>query len=251
MKKFIIIQVSIIIIGITCCIFFTSNQMDAGIANNTSYNKIKSMAANMYVITEDDVVLEQPVTDYLDFINGWYEITKDDYSDKQILIITTTDNVRLYNGCIEYEIEVKSVIDGDENWEGQKTTLISNKGFYYETSRELDSRLYGANLFDQNISEEKTQRMLMFNVAGLNIMQPNREYLIFAESIDFDDYSQLIVNIRQFVWMEISDRKSEVVNEDPKYNEYSDNEIFTNSQEVLNDYYLLKKKVFEYYKISV
>lgn len=250
MKLFISLQIGIIAAACGIFGFVTLNQTDKGFIGEKKYEELSQINASTYVITEDDAALNQSAEDYIAFFENMYATLKEPFFDKQILVVTAKDSYSLYDKSFQQDIVVEQVIEGDIDLEGKTMPLLFARGFYYETTEECNSRIAHSSYLDQKLSQEETKQQFIFDMAGLNVMKPEHKYLVFAQSIDFDNYLMLCADRHQFTWFDLSETDTKVMTS-KLFSDYKDNEIFTDSQIVLDDFYRLKKDVLNFYGIAI
>lgn len=249
MKLFISLQAGIIAIACGICGVVSSNQSDADFIGKKTYDEISQLDARTYVVTEDDAAIDQSADDYIDFFENMYSQLKSPFFDKQILVITAKDSYSLYDRAFQQDIVVEQVIDGDAELAGKTVPMLFAGGFYYETPQECENRVSHSSYFDQKLSQDDTRQQFIFDMAGLNVMKPGHKYLVFAQSIKFDNYLMLCADKHQFTWFDISATDTKVMTS-ASFSDYKDNEIFTDSEVVSEDFYRLKKEVLAHYGID-
>ena len=249
MKLFISLQIGIIAAACGICAFVTSNQTDKGFIGEKKYDELSKINANTFVITEDDAALDQSAEDYIAFFENMYTM-KEDFCDKQILVVTAKDSYSLYDKSFQQDIVVEQVIEGDIDLEGKTMPLLFACGFYYETAEECNNRISHSSYLGQKLSQKETKQQFIFDMGGLNVMKSEHKYLVFAQSINFDDYLMLCADRHQFTWFDLSNTDTKVMTS-KSFSDYKDNEIFTDSRIVLDDFYRLKKDVLNFYGIDI
>ena len=248
MKLFISIQAAIILIACCICGVVTSKQSDAGFIGEKTYGEIGKINSNTYIISEEDAVLNQSAEDYIDFFDNMYSNLKNLFFDKQIIIATAKDSYYLYDRSFQQELVIDEVIDGDEKLTGQTMQMLFSGGFYFETPEEFNKRIYHSTCLNEEVTPEENRQQFIFDYGGLNVMKPGHTYLIFAQSIDFGNYTMICADKHQYTWFDLSQTETKVM-ESKLFSDYCSNEIFTNSQAVVDDYYRLKEDVLNYYGI--
>lgn len=248
MRLFISIQAAMILIACCICGVVTSKQSDAGFIGEKNYEEVVKINSGAYIISEEDAVLNQSVEDYIDFFDSMYSNSKNNFFDKQIIIATAKDSYYLYDKSFQQEIVIDDVIDGDEELIGQTMQMLCSGGFYFETPEEFNKRIYHSAFLNKEVTPEENRRQFMFDFGGLNVMKPGHTYLIFAQSIDFGNYTMICADKHQYTWFDLSQTETKVM-ETNSFSDYCSNEIFTNSKAVVDDYYRLKKDVLNYYDI--
>ena len=249
MKKFIILQAIILIFGSAVCRIITFDNPKNNYLTINSYDDLKNIDASFYSIPEEDAWLDQNVETYIDFFDDLYKNVKTHYFDKQILIIEISDKLEVYNDGLLQEIKVKRVIDGNDELCGKTFSFVYPAGLKIESKNEYSQRVNKEKEYGIESSPYSDKPYL--NLAGLNIMKPNHEYFIFAQSLKLsDDFTIITADRHQYTWMDLTENKSDIVINN-SYSDYYHNEIFTSSQAVLDDYYRIKKEVLEFYNISM
>lgn len=213
------------------------------------YLDLSKLNAKSYIITEDNAAVGQTAEEYVSFFEKMYADIKAPFFDKQILIGTAKDNYSVYDRTFQQDVKIEQVINGNTNLEGQVLPMMFSGGFYYETPAERDNRVSHSIFYSQKLSKDDTSQQFVFDMAGLNIMKPGHSYLVFAQSLCFDDYTIICADKHQYTWFDLSDTKTSVVKNNVM-SDNSENEIFTDSQIVIDDFYKLKKEVLDYYGIN-
>lgn len=222
---------------------------DAGFIGEKTYDEISQLDARSYVITEDNAAIDQSAYDYIDFFENMYSQLKAPFFDKQILVVTAKDSYSLYARAFQQDVVIEQVIEGNIGSEGKTVQMLFAGGFYYETPEECENRVSHSSYFNQKLSQDDVRQQFIFDMAGLNVMKPEHKYLVFAQSIKFDNYLMLCADKHQFTWFDISATDTKVMTS-ASFFDYKDNEIFTDSEVVSEDFYRLKKEVLAHYGID-
>ena len=249
MRRFIIVQLIIIVFGLTVCYSIKNEQSTDNYLGKKGFDSLKEIDASVYMIPEEDAWLDQTAETYISFFIDSYDGVKANLFDKEILVIEPTDDINIHNNCLIQNVKVVSIIDGKESLKGQTVKFIYSGGFFIESHNEYQKRITREQSFGIMSSKPYSNKPTL-HLAGLNIMKPQHKYFIFAQSMELSNsYTILCADKQQYTWMDITSGKSVPMIEN-SYQKYIDNEIFTDSQVVINDYYRLKKEVFEYYNID-
>lgn len=249
MKKFILLQIVIIFTGFLVCSSLKKEQPNSSYMEIKNYRDILDIDASVYMIPEEDAWLDQSAKTYIDFFEELYATNKTKIFDKQILIIEPNETISVYNDCIFQDVKVISVIDGEKNFSGNNFRFIYPAGFKIESRKEYQNRVNNERLFGIETSQQYSDKPVL-NLAGLNIMKPGHKYFIFAQSLNLSkDYTILCADRQQYTWMDLTINSSKAMTEN-SFKKYYNNEIFTDSQVVIDDYYRLKEEVFNYYNIK-
>jgi hypothetical protein len=114
-------------------------------------------------------------------------------------------------------------------------------GFYYETKEDFKKR---------QARSGDTERGFFYQKSGwINVMNDESEYLLFANKLTIDGKNYYIPG-SYFSWLNITNDYAVPVNDVtgvPHYNEYYKNEFFSNSQNLIDNFFNLKHRVLDYY----
>jgi len=217
--------------------------------NECGYDNYKKCSAVLISCAESDSI-DLTVEDW---VNSGKRISSELGMNRNVLIVTPSENKKIYNDMYCEYVVVNRVVEGDDSLTGINLELYSDtRGFYYEDMDTYKRRI--ARLSSLGYSKEKYPEYYERSVQyrnNLNLLMPEHEYLICVDSYSVGDENIYFVSYSMFPYFDITNSDSISVEEGSldKYSNYCNNEIFASNQKFIDSYSRLKNEVFEYYKI--
>lgn len=257
MKKFILIQLIIIFLGLLTSILCIKSTSNIGILNNSAnINDISKIDAKLVFCEEQDNISSYftSTEDFFEQIDDYYQSMGESLNvEKVILVASVNDQYSIYNDMTKEYITVEDVIEGDLNLIGKTIEIYSDsREFYYEDKETFKRRTeYICNQYPQDEYPEYYIRQPQYRKV-LNFLQPNNRYLIFLDKITISGVDYYSHSYFPYSYFNISSDFSIPVLEGEYglYSSYYNNEIFAINQSYIDSYINFKKQIFNYYKIS-
>jgi hypothetical protein len=236
MKKFIILQILIVGLSIGTCILFRAGSSDCGISSVRKISDLKEMKSTVdYIDYEIDSLPD--FEEYLTLSNDRF------FAEKIILVVKPNSEINLSARMIIQNVSVKDVIYGDESLIDNEITLHILNGFYYETKSDFKKR---------QLRSSNAKRGFFYQNSGwINVMNDESEYLLFANKLTVGGKDYYIPG-SYFKWLNITNDYAVPVNDEPDvphYNEYYENEFFSDNQKTIDDFFNLKHRILDYYGV--
>jgi hypothetical protein len=167
-----------------------------------------------------------------------------------IAIVTSTGFIKSYNRGSIQEITVDEIISGNKELEGDTIDLTDTIScFAYSTTDQYDrairTMLQVGVPFPGN--KDTFDRNIQFT-SSVNIMKKDHRYLLFFKEIAPSKGGEPVYK-KGVSWFDLADTVSLPCVE-REISVYSDNEIFTETQEYVDAYYQKKRDIFSYYGIN-
>ena len=256
MKKYLIADIIVVLSSFLLCLIISLTIKKSNYLECRNFSEVRKLEAYTDIVVDDDVNDDQKVEDFIKFAKK----NSDNPYPKAAIIIEAKDNYRFYQNSFIQDVEILSLVDGSENidFENSKDTIfVVTSGFSDETSETFKKRkneLYGY-FGEENVSNKIEKPSTFLNMRGLNIMKPGHRYLVFVSYTDYETNTMLFAIPFQYSWFDLDNEQKAVpiIPCDIYYTDFSeniDNEIFAESDKILDDYYRLKEEVITYYGIS-
>ncbi len=243
MKKFIVFQIALIAATAALCLYARSQATDVGISQMDTIEKIhESSCDNVAVIsTTDDLNSAFSQFDYGSADRDMAMFGEGLYGTV-MFVGSPDDEFSFSKGSTFCTLNVDRVISG--TIDSDKIDVEISGGFYYETNYDYEERLMNAADMEMDTPDE---RLFTLNLGGMNFMVPGEEYLIIAQTINFDGITHYRLNGYQISWLALDETVSQPMKEEYTYADCCDNEIFSPEQEVIDLFYQKKSNILKTY----
>lgn len=253
MKKFILLQFVIILVGSLLLLVLRANIDNRGVLSNNANvsDFINSDAYLASLLSSDDISdsyeeLFSQITAY----NETYNM------ETCVILATATGKFDSYNYMTTQYVNVNKVIVGASDLENQELKLYDyDRSFVIEDQELFNRRI--EKLPSLGYSKEDYPEYYVRNsyyYPTFNLMKENHQYLIFIGKINVNNEAFYKISGGFTPYFDLAEVENKIISEDEntllKYSDYYDNEVFPDSQQTDEKYQKLKDSVFEHYGID-
>ncbi len=252
MKKFIILQLSIILTGAVILTILKSRINDIGVltafAAREQYDTSNAYLSS--ILTEEDI--PDNFEDYYERVklsNELYDL------ETAVIMCTPKGAYKSYNYMCIQDVHVDEVIVGDQDIKGNNITLYDyDRSFVFEEEDMYQRRLQ--HLPELGYSKEEFPeyyKRSMFYYACFNVMKTDHQYILFAgykESMNKKFFKLAGAAIPYFDTKEIDNKPIENNETLPLFSDYINNEFYVDSNMTDEKIANLKSDIMKEYEIA-
>lgn len=236
MKKFIIIQIVLIVAFVTAIKISLSCMPNNEILHKGKVDDFRDKKA---WIIDCDYQAEPYLHTIEDHINSMDYFNKRNFNTI-VMIAEATGKFDSYNRKSVDYIIVENIIKGDQNITGTELSLDGGDCFIYDDQETYTQRI---NMFGL----PSTQEVEYYR--NKNLLKEGHKYLIIAYEKSIPDVAEPYYFLGGYY--DLADTVSLPCNTGKTYLcDYWDNEIFSAYQEEIDSYYQLKEDIFNYYELD-
>lgn len=241
MRRFVVLQIVIIVIAFVCGIMAHSKADISKIPSADHISEIQKLKINSIECADNNT------KGCFEAFNGNSKLFDESY-EYAVFICKARDKYTFSNDAAEQQVKVEKNIVGNYPKPGSNIMLVSSGGIKYETSSQMRMR--------KNNGQEKSdinEKLFMLDLDGANLMQPDHRYLVVCMTKQMGLSRHYGIFPNQICWLDLENTKSTPLENsyaENIYTKYSDNEFFCIKQENLDNLNKNKKAILDKYGIS-
>ncbi len=227
MKKWFVGMMVLVVLAFGAGMIGKSTFRNVGVIDIENMEDIRELNCNVNQIFEEETVEKFMVS---------YPLSRFEEAAKEmtVMIVKPTDVIRQYDFTMTQEVEIVEVINGEVR-EGEFVEIVSSGG-----------------VFDQSIlggyRKYNNERPVQYSF--VNLMFEDNYYLVFAEALDTNAYSETKRYREAFTfsqWNLSSDysKPIDVPLETIAYNDYENSEFLCDTQETVDKLVAFKNEVLQ------
>lgn len=251
MKKFVVINISIIIISIIILKIGLINMSDAGLFRKGNELELKDCTAQIILPSEELKFSYSTPEEYIEFTKKISEIIG--CEEFNVLYVTSTGNNSFGIRSADYSFKVNKIFEGNQSLQGEEINTYTLPCTLFEefTKEDMDNlKIYFNGIgFDQETKPWLYENRCMY-YSCTNVPKEGHNYIICVGKLNYYEEAEpiyLILDRMLFSETDASNDKLLSFDDIPIYCNYLDNFTFFYRQEDLDFYCKLQKELFEYY----
>lgn len=252
MKKFAIVNISIIIISMIILKIGLINLSDAGMLRKGNELELKDCTAQILVTSENIDISYSNAQEYIDTIRKISEMMG--CEEFNVLYVTSTGNNSFGIRSADYSFKVNKVFEGDISLQGSEIITYTPPCSLFEEFLEEESMDRLKEYFNSLGFSPETKPWLYENrcmyYSFTNVPKENYNYIICVGKLNYSENAKpLYLILDKMLFSEVTASNDKLLSFDdvPIYCNYQSNFTFFYRQEDLDSYVKLQKELFQYY----